>query len=135
MLISKEQISNSDPKKKMKNHYPTNLTEVLVSLFEDLRYQTKKIGSFWLKLLKTKMDKANRIKHSAVGVNVASFRSKWHCGFNFENIAPSSAHYGPLIHHQLYPRLGVCFDWFILFLRSLRHYVINSAQQLLFQKC
>lgn len=133
MLISKEQISNLDPKKKMKNHYPTNfsLTEVLVSLFEDLRYQ-KKNRSFWLKLLKIKMDKVNRIKHSAVGVNVASFRLKWHCGFNFENIAPSSAHYGPLIHHQLYPRLGVCFDWSNLFLRSLRHYVMNSAQQLLF---
>lgn len=133
MLISKEQISNLDPKKKMKNHYPTNfsLTEVLVSLFEDLRYQ-KKNRSFWLKLLKIKMDKVNRIKHSAVGVNVAFFRLKWHCGFNFENIAPSSAHYGPLIHHQLYPRLGVCFDWSNLFLRSLRHYVMNSAQQLLF---
>lgn len=48
MLISKEQISNSDPKKKMKNHYPTNLTEVLVSLFEDLRYQTKKKNWFFL---------------------------------------------------------------------------------------
>lgn len=134
MLISKEQISNLDPKKKMKNHYPTNfsLTEVLVSLFEDLRYQKKKNRSFWLKLLKIKMDKLNRIKHSAVGVNVASFRLKWHCGFNFENIAPSSAHYGPLIHHQLYPRLGVCFDWSNLFLRSLRHFVMNSAQQLLF---
>lgn len=48
MLISKEQISNLDPKKKMKNHYPTNfsLTEILVSLFEDLRYQKKKIVLF-----------------------------------------------------------------------------------------
>lgn len=54
MLISKEQISNSDPKKKMKNHYPTNLTEVLFSLFEDLRYQTKKNWFFLIKIIENK---------------------------------------------------------------------------------
>lgn len=55
MLISKEQISNLDPKKKMKNHYPTNfsLTEVLVSLFEDLRYQKKK-SFFLIKIIENK---------------------------------------------------------------------------------